>query len=512
MSTKRALISTANKNGVISFAKALHELQFEIIATGKTAGLLRKEGIKIKDIAEYTGHPEMLSGRVKTLHPKVHGGILARRGIDDIELSQYNIPTIDIVVVNLYPFAKTIEQPGSTWDEAIEQIDIGGPTLLRAAAKNHKDVTVIIDPIDYDKVILELRKNNDTAPETRQKLALKVFQHTAQYDDTIAQYFAAPDSDDKKTPLPPRPLHKQQLRYGENPQQEAHLFSDMKSNSLTEARCIQGKALSYNNLVDADAAIACVRGWKNEDAACAIIKHATPCGVAIAQTVEEAYQKALSADPTSAFGGIIAVNNTLDENTAVAMKNQFIEVIIAPSITSAAQSVLSKKTNCRILICSVDKTHNNFSAKSIDGGLLIQSEDKSTIDIQSCQCVTLHPPSQQETNDLSLAWHVARQVKSNAIVFVKNGMTVGIGTGQTSRVFSVKIAALKAQEAGLDLTGAAMASDAFFPFPDGVKTAAQYGITSVIQPGGSKRDDEVINAANKLKMSMLFTGIRHFKH
>ena len=509
---ERALISTANKAGILEFAKQLSCLNVSIIATGNTAATLRQHGIPTTDVSEHTGSPEMLSGRVKTLHPKIHAGILARNGVDDDELQLHNIPRIDLVVVNLYPFEETIRRIDTSFDDSIEQIDIGGPTMLRAAAKNHRNVTVVVDPKDYDCILREISENGNTTEQTRQRLALKVFQHTSHYDGIIAAHFEQHFGDMR--PLqPPHPLqHKQQLRYGENPHQMADLYSLRQINSLAEAKCIQGKPLSYNNLIDADAALSCIRGWHDRNAICAIIKHATPCGVAVDSHLNVAYQKAVGCDSTSAFGGIVAVNQTLDEETALAMSHQFIEVIVAPGISDTAKAILSEKTQCRIIIMPIESNNETTQIKSIDGGVLIQSQDKNTIEITQCQCPTKKQPSESEIDDLRLAWHVVRQVKSNAIVYVKNNQAVGIGTGQTSRIFSAKIAAQKAEDAGLDLQGASMASDAFFPFPDSIELAARFGIKSVIQPGGSKRDQEVIDAANENGLSMIFTGMRHFKH
>jgi phosphoribosylaminoimidazolecarboxamide formyltransferase / IMP cyclohydrolase len=509
---RRALLSVANKVGLVDFAKQLVQLNFKCIATGNTAKLLKENNIPVTDVCDITQFPEMLGGRVKTLHPHIHAGILARRGEDDSTLEEHNIAPIDLVVVNLYPFEKTVAQPGCTLDEAIEQIDIGGPTLLRAAAKNFKHVTAIIDPADYNQIIEELTENGEVSLQTRQQLALSVFRRTAEYEYSILDYFNKVNPEAKiKMPF----FDDAPLRYGENPHQVATLYKDTKprkEGTLARARCLQGKALSYNNFMDADAALRCVRMWPSSQPACAIIKHATPCGVAVADHIEEAYSKALSTDPTSAFGGIVAINQTLNQAMAERLKQQFVEVIIAPDIEDVALDTLSSKKNCRILICDTEQNTTKNLITTIDGGRLYQDNDNSTIERSECKDVGKITATEQQMDDLWFAWNVVRQVKSNAIVFAKDGKTLGIGSGQTSRVFSVRIAALKAEEAGFDLNGAVMASDAFFPFSDGVEAAIKHGITAVIQPGGSKRDAEVITSADQAGVAMVFTGRRHFRH
>jgi phosphoribosylaminoimidazolecarboxamide formyltransferase / IMP cyclohydrolase len=510
--TRHALLSVANKIGLVDFATKLTQLNFKCIATGNTAKLLRDNGIAVTDVSQVTRFPEMLGGRVKTLHPNIHAGILARRGEDDTTLAQHDITPIELVVVNLYPFEETVAKPGCTLDEAIEQIDIGGPTLLRAAAKNFQHVSAVIDPANYHQIIEELTQNGEVSLQTRKQLAHTVFKRTAEYEYSILDYFHKMDPEATiKMPF----IDETPLRYGENPHQIATLLTDsrqVKNDTLARAQCLQGKALSYNNFMDADAALRCVRMWPTSQPACAIIKHATPCGVAVAEHIEEAYSKALSTDPTSAFGGIVAINQTLNVATAERLKQQFVEVIIAPDIEDDALHLLSSKKNCRILICDTEKNTTKQLCTTIDGGKLYQDNDTNTIERSECKDVGNTTATDQQMNDLWFAWNVVRQVKSNAIVFAKDGKTLGIGSGQTSRVFSVKIAVLKAEEAGFNLQGAVMASDAFFPFADGVEEAIKHGITAVIQPGGSKRDNEVIECADKAGIAMVFTGRRHFRH
>ena len=526
MTISRALISVSDKSDLIDFAKSLQQLNIEILATGGSAKQLKDHGITITDVSSYTGFPEIMDGRVKTLHPKIHGGILARRGIDDETLETHDISPIDLVVVNLYPFQDVITKPATTLATAIEHIDIGGPTMLRSAAKNHEYVTVIVDPKDYQTVIDELKESGDTQLHTRRYLAQKTFAHTAHYDTVIANYLAQQQPNHEinsaHEPLPEtfQPHYKKtlSLRYGENPHQVAAFYQDSNhielNGTLGHAKTLQGKPLSYNNMIDTDAALACVQGLDPQQPGCVIVKHATPCGVAQAKTLHEAYQKALSTDATSAFGGIIACNHTLDAPTAQAIiDQQFAEVIIAPAVTNEAINILSIKKNLRVLCCGYLPTHyDQLNLVSISGGLLIQSRDQLTLDSNTCQIVTKRQPSTAELNELYFAWRVVQFVKSNAIVYANNQMTLGIGTGQTSRVFSAEIAALKAQHAGLSLTGAVMASDAFFPFADSIEIAANKGITAIIQPGGSKRDPEVIATADKLGLAMILTGVRHFLH
>lgn len=509
---KRVLISTADKTGLPQFIQQIATHNIEFIATGNTAKLLRDHNIPITEVSSLTGLPELMGGRVKTLHPALYAGILARRGTDEACLAKHGFAPIDMVIVNLYPFANTIAQANCSLEDAIEQIDIGGPTLLRAAAKNNHYVTVVCDPKDYKSIADEIKKSGNTSIKNRQILAAKVFAHTAKYDHIISNYLQQQikaNSDTKSLSLE----QIASLRYGENPQQNAKLYIETpQPNSLAQAQCIQGKALSYNNYVDADAAISCVRNVDKGKAACAIIKHATPCGVAYADTLHHAYSKALRCDSESAFGGIIAVNQALDLTTAELISQQFAEVIIAPCIDDDAKALLANKKNLRIILCDVHSQHNFQQIKTIDGGILIQDEDSSNFNPDNFTHATSAAPTAQQRQDLYFAWHIVAQVKSNAIVFAKDGMTMGIGSGQTSRIFSAKIAALKAAQAGLDLTGAVMASDAFFPFADSVEFAASLGISAIIQPGGSKRDAEVIAKANQENMCMLLTHTRHFKH
>lgn len=510
---QRALISTSNKTGLVELAKSLSALGIEIIATGNTAKLLQENNLAVTDVASFTGFPEILDGRLKTLHPKIHGGILARPGIDDAVCAEHDIFPIHLLIANLYPFRETIAKPNCTESQAIEQIDIGGPTLLRAAAKNHVFVTVVVDPKDYSKIISEIKENGNTSLEFRRELATKVFSHTAAYDSAIATYLQG------KIELPDPYLatfeKKMDLRYGENPHQKAAFYAQMPAvpGSISAAESLQGKTLSYNNLMDSDAALQCVREFSNNIAACVIVKHATPCGVALGSTLLEAYEKALACDPTSAFGGIVAFNQILDEKTAQFMvEKQFVEVLLAPELTEGAKKILSQKNNCRVLVCGGAGINSDQMLRSISGGLLIQENDEQPEDENTFAVATEKKPTESERQDLLFAWKVVKHVKSNAIVLAKNQQTLGIGSGQTSRVFSTKIAILKAVEAGLSLENSVMASDAFFPFPDSLEIAAKAGIRAIIQPGGSKRDDEVITTANRLGLSVLLTGVRHFRH
>lgn len=525
MTISRALISVSDKSNLIPLAQALQQLNIEILATGGTARQLQENGITITDVSAHTGFPEIMDGRVKTLHPKIHGGILARRGLDDETLEAHDISPIDLVVVNLYPFQQTIAKPGTDLATAIENIDIGGPTMLRSAAKNHEYVTVVVDPQDYQLIIDELSQSGDTQLYTRRYLAQKTFAHTAHYDTVIASYLAKqcsrednPARQDFPEALTLSYQKSLSLRYGENPHQAAafyrHDSNSTTNGTLGQAQSLQGKPLSYNNMIDTDAALACVQGLDAKTPGCVIVKHATPCGVAQADTLNEAYQKAFATDSTSAFGGIIAFNQPLDAATAeTIIDQQFAEVIIAPQIDKQAAAVLSTKKNLRVLSCGyLPSDYDQLNLKSISGGLLVQSRDQLTFDKNACQVVTKRQPTATELEELFFAWRVVQFVKSNAIVYANNHMTLGIGTGQTSRVFSAQIAAIKAQQANLDLHGAVMASDAFFPFADGVEVAAKAGITAVIQPGGSKRDDEVIAAADKLGLAMVMTNVRHFLH
>lgn len=541
---RRALISVSDKTGIVEFAKQLHQLNIEILSTGGTFKTIASAGIPAIEVSQHTNFPEMLDGRVKTLHPKIHGGILARRGQDDETLEANAIEFIDLVVVNLYPFRETIAKPNCTLSQAIEQIDIGGPTMIRAAAKNHKDVLVVVDPDDYTEVTTQL-SNGDcfTQPNFRFKLALKAFQHTASYDSAISDYlfsqYQEASDNGKSTAISesiqtnnnkeqyPETLNLnfekiQTLRYGENPHQTAAFYREQpcsqQTGILSLATSIQGKPLSYNNIADTDAALECVKSFS--EAACVIVKHANPCGVAIGSTLTEAYERAYQTDPTSAFGGIIAFNRPLDAKTAKQiLANQFVEVIIAPSIPAETRQALAEKPNIRALECGNLPTPNDlfnateqFDLKRVSGGILVQSYDAVDFNPNELQVVTKRQPSEAEMADLKFCWKVAKFVKSNAIVYAKGLQTVGIGAGQMSRVYSAKIAAIKAQDEGLQVPGSAMASDAFFPFRDGIDAAAEAGITAVIQPGGSKRDAEVIMAADEANIAMVFTGIRHFKH
>jgi phosphoribosylaminoimidazolecarboxamide formyltransferase/IMP cyclohydrolase len=520
---RRALISVSDKTGVADFARQLADAHgVEILSTGGTAKALREAGISVIDVAEHTGAPEIMDGRVKTLHPRIHGGILGRRGQDDAVMAEHAIAPIDLVVVNLYPFEQTVAQTGSTRDQAIETIDIGGPAMLRAAAKNHAFVTLVVDGGDYAAVLDDLTQHGGTQQATRRRLAAKGFAHTAAYDTAIAAYLCddeTPDATNRELPARYAPVFtkKTNLRYGENPHQRAALYTGGPSvaANLVAARVCQGKALSYNNLADADAALACVKAF-DQAPACVIVKHANPCGVAVGPDLSTAYQRAFATDPTSSFGGILAFNGELESDTAEAiLANQFAEVILAPAITDAALAVFAAKKNLRVLVTgswSNDAADNGYQIKPIAGGLLVQENDRLLVDRSELKVVSDAEPTGSQLQDLLFAWRVAKYVKSNAIVYARDGQTVGIGAGQMSRVDSARIARLKAAEAGLDVTGSVMASDAFFPFRDGIDTAAEAGVAAVIQPGGSIRDKEVIAAANEAGIAMLFTGVRHFRH
>jgi phosphoribosylaminoimidazolecarboxamide formyltransferase/IMP cyclohydrolase len=513
----RALISVSDKSGIVEFCQELSQLGIEILSTGGTAKTLAEHNISVTDVSDYTGFPEMMDGRVKTLHPKVHGGILGRRGIDDAIMLKNGIKPIDMVVVNLYPFEETIAKGDCDLETAIENIDIGGPTMIRAAAKNHVDVAIIVYPSDYASTLSELKNaNNCLSAETRFKLALKSFEHTARYDTAIATYLGSINNNQFPDTLNLQFYLNQTMRYGENPHQNAAFYREKSpaSGTIAAARQIQGKELSYNNIADADAALECVKAF-NDKPTCVIVKHANPCGVAEADDILAAYDKAYSTDPTSAFGGIIAFNRELDKKTASEIiKRQFVEVIIAPSISPDAQTVLVEKQNIRALECgmwnAIDQP--SFDFKRIAGGLLVQDKDVGQITRSDIKVVSQRAPTEQELVDLLFAWKVAKFVKSNAIVYCKNGQTIGVGAGQMSRVYSAKIAGIKASDEGLIVPGSAMASDAFFPFRDGIDAAAEAGITAIIQPGGSMRDNEVIAAANEHNIAMVFTGMRHFRH
>lgn len=526
----RALISVSDKTGIVEFAKALASMDIEILSTGGTASLLRQEGLTVKDVSEHTGHPEIMDGRVKTLHPKIHGGILGRRDVDANVMQKHEIVPIDLVVVNLYPFASTVAKEDCTFDDAIENIDIGGPAMVRASAKNFNDVTIVVDPADYVSVLESLSADESGVPyNLRFSLAVKAFEHTARYDGMVASYFGSmieqsthecEDSCDAEHSQFPRTLNvqmlkKQDLRYGENSHQTAAFYveHDIQEASVATAEQIQGKELSFNNIADTDAALECVKEFS--EPACVIVKHANPCGVAICVNIQSAYQKAFKTDPTSAFGGIIAFNRELDEATASAIiAQQFVEVIIAPSVSDAAATVLSTKANVRVLACGdwQGQLTEEYDFKRVNGGMLVQDRDFGMVEQDDLQVVTEKAPTPEQLTDLLFTWKVAKYVKSNAIVYCKDGATVGVGAGQMSRVYSARIAGIKAHDEGLEVGGCVMASDAFFPFRDGIDAAAKAGIAAVIQPGGSMRDQEVIDAANEHGIAMVFTGMRHFKH
>lgn len=515
----RALISVSDKTGIIDFCRDLNALGIEILSTGGTFKTLTDNAISAIEVSDYTGFPEMMDGRVKTLHPKIHGGILGRRGIDDAVMADNAIAQIDMVVVNLYPFEATIAKPDCDFETAIENIDIGGPTMIRAAAKNHHDVAIVVNPSDYNAILDEL-KSQQTAltAKTRFTLALKSFEHTARYDTAIATYLGNLDGQPFPQTLNLQFYQQQSLRYGENPHQNAAFYVEKNPaiGTIASAVQLQGKALSYNNIADADAALECVRAF-SEKPTCVIVKHANPCGVAQADTNFAAYNLAYATDPTSAFGGIIAFNQELDEQTAAEIvKRQFVEVIIAPRVSASAQAILATKQNVRVLAVgdwsSQTQPTSSFDLKRVAGGLLVQDKDVGVVLRPDMKIVSQRAPSEQEWTDLLFAWKIAKFVKSNAIVYCKNGQLIGVGAGQMSRVYSAKIAGIKANDAGLIVQGSVMASDAFFPFRDGIDSAAEVGITAVIHPGGSMRDQEVIDAANEANIAMLFTGMRHFRH
>ncbi|WP_374402650.1 bifunctional phosphoribosylaminoimidazolecarboxamide formyltransferase/IMP cyclohydrolase [Niveibacterium sp.] len=529
MNVTQALLSVSDKRGIVEFARELHALGVSLLSTGGTSKALRDAGLPVTDVGDYTGFPEMLDGRVKTLHPKVHGGILARRDLPEHldTLAAHQIPRIDLVVVNLYPFQATVAREGCTLEDAIENIDIGGPTMVRAAAKNHGTeaggVGIVTDPEDYAAIVAELKTNaGSLSYKTRFELARKAYTHTARYDSAIANWLTAVDAD-KLVPAeaPVRAEYPsriqfafdkvQEMRYGENPHQSAAFYRDPNGavGGIAGYTQLQGKELSYNNIADSDAAWECVKAF--ETTACVIIKHANPCGVALGVSAEEAYRKAFQTDPTSAFGGIIAFNVEVDEATAKAVAGQFMEVLIAPSYTAGALAVLAAKQNVRVLTCALGPV-SQLDFKRVGGGLLVQTYDDARIAAADLKVVTKRAPTDKELADLLFAWRVAKYVKSNAIVYCRDGMTVGVGAGQMSRVDSARIAKIKAENAGLAIPGCAVASDAFFPFRDGLDVLAQAGATAVIQPGGSVRDAEVIAAADEQNIAMVLTGIRHFRH
>lgn len=522
---RRALISVSDKSGILEFAQALVERNVEILSTGGTAKLLADNQIPVIEVSDYTGFPEMMDGRVKTLHPKVHGGILGRRDLDTDVMEKHHIAPIDMVVVNLYPFAQTVAKADCTLADAVENIDIGGPTMVRSAAKNHKDVAIVVDNNDYVNIINMMDSNqNSLTYELRFNLAIKAFEHTAHYDGMIANYFGqlVPPyygETDKPAGKFPRTINlqfikKQDMRYGENSHQNAAFYieENQQEASVSTATQLQGKELSYNNIADTDAALECVKGFA--EPACVIVKHANPCGVAVSDSIHAAYLRAFQTDPTSAFGGIIAFNRPLDIKTAQAIiERQFVEVIIAPAVDSDALAIIAEKKNIRVLACG--QWQSQLAAldfKRVNGGVLVQDRDLGMITAAGLKIVSKRKPTAKELQDAIFCWKVAKFVKSNAIVYAKNNMTIGIGAGQMSRVYSAKIAGIKAQDENLQIAGSVMASDAFFPFRDGIDAAAAVGITCVIQPGGSIRDDEVIQAANEHNIAMIFTDMRHFRH
>ena len=514
----RALISVSDKSGVVDLARALGALGVSLLSTGGTAKLLEKEGVRATEVSAYTGFPEMLDGRVKTLHPKVHGGLLARRDVAAhmAAIRDAGIEPIDLVVVNLYPFRATVADPDCRLEDAIENIDIGGPTMLRAAAKNYGGVAVVVDPQDYARVLEDIRATGGVAEALRLELAKKVFAHTAAYDGAIANYLFSLDASGKRREYPGvlnLQLRKlQELRYGENPHQSAAFYRDERpaEGGIASYRQLQGKELSYNNIADADAAWECVKSFG--EPACVIVKHANPCGVALGANLLAAYQKAFKTDPVSAYGGILAFNRALDRATAEAVGKQFAEVIIAPRVEPEAREFLSGRQNLRVLEVPLARGGQAHDYKRVGGGLLVQGSDAHEIERAALKVVTRKAPSEAQFADLLFAWRVAKFVKSNAIVFCAGGMTLGVGAGQMSRVDSARIASIKAQNAGLALTGSVVASDAFFPFRDGLDVVVDAGAIAVIQPGGSVRDDEVIAAADERGVAMVFTGVRHFRH
>ena len=515
---RRALLSVSDKTGLVELARALAAHNVELLSTGGTARLLAGNGLTVREVSSVTGFPEIMDGRVKTLHPTIHGGLLGRRGIDDAVMRQHQIEPIDLLIVNLYPFAETIARPECSYADAVENIDIGGPAMLRAAAKNHEYVAVAVDPADYSALISELTSQGGTTLATRSRLAAKAFAHTARYDTLVASYLRsshALQTDRFPSTLPLVYDKVQDLRYGENPHQLAAFYRDPapRGASVATARRLQGKDLSFNNIADADTAVECVRQF--EEPACVIVKHANPCGAAVAASPLEAYDRAYRTDPTSAFGGIIAFNRELDPVTAGAIVDrQFVEVLAAPSVSDEAAQVLAGRPNVRVL--ALGDLHNTpageIEYRSVTNGLLAQTRDVGRIVAADLKVVTRRKPSPSEMADLLFAWRICKSVKSNAIVFVRERTTVGVGAGQMSRVYSTRIAAMKAEDENLIVQGSAMASDAFFPFRDGIDVAAEYGIKTVIQPGGSVRDAEVIVAADEHGMAMVFTGMRHFRH
>lgn len=515
---KRALISVSDKSGIVEFAKKLQGFGVEILSTGGTFKLLKQEGVDVIEVSDHTGFPEMMDGRVKTLHPKIHGGILARRGQDDAVMAEHGIAAIDMVVVNLYPFENTVANPDCSLEDAIENIDIGGPTMVRAAAKNNAFVNIVVNASDYETIIAEMDTNNGaTSKATRFDLAIKAYEHTAKYDGAIANYFGkmvGSGNDDFARTFNIQLTKQQDMRYGENPHQKSAFYveSTPVEGSISSAKQLQGKELSYNNIADTDAALETVKLF--DAPTCVIVKHANPCGVASDANLLNAYQKAFDTDPESAFGGIIAFNRELDGATAQAIVDkQFVEVIIAPSVANGVSEIVATKKNVRLLVCGdISASNPSLDFKRVNGGLLVQDRDLGLITADQLTVVTKRKPTEAEISDLLFTWKVAKMVKSNAIVYAKGQRTIGVGAGQMSRVNSARIAAIKAEHAGLEVTGSCMASDAFFPFRDGLDNAASNGVSCVIQPGGSIRDEEVIAAADEHNIAMVFTGMRHFRH
>ena len=526
MAQLTALISVSDKTGIVEFAQALHALNVRLLSTGGTAKLLADAGLPVTEVAQHTGFPEMLDGRVKTLHPKIHGGLLARRDLPEhvAAIQQHGIDTIDILAVNLYPFESTVAKPGCTLEDAIENIDIGGPAMVRSAAKNWKDVTVLTDASQYAQVLEELKAHGKTSDKTRFAASVAAFNRIAQYDAAISNYLSARLEDGSLAEYPAQMnssfVKVQDLRYGENSHQTAALYRDLHPapGSLVTGKQLQGKELSYNNIADADAAWECVKSF--DTPACVIVKHANPCGVAVAASAADAYAKAFKTDPTSAFGGIIAFNREVDRAAAELVSKQFVEVLMAPSFSAEAREIFKGKVNVRLLEIALppggarpwDQGRNAQDVKRVGSGLLVQTADNHFLSKADLKVVTTLQPTAQQLDDLMFAWTVAQYVKSNAIVFCGNGMTLGVGAGQMSRIDSARIASIKAENAGLALAGSAVASDAFFPFRDGLDVLADAGASCVIQPGGSMRDDEVIAAANERGIAMVFTGVRHFRH
>jgi phosphoribosylaminoimidazolecarboxamide formyltransferase/IMP cyclohydrolase len=518
---RRALISVSDKTGAVDFALGLAARGVEILSTGGTAAALRQAGVPVLDVSVYTGFPEMMDGRLKTLHPKIHGGLLGRRGTDDAVMLAQGIPPIDLLAVNLYPFEQTVARPDSDLAMAIEHIDVGGPAMLRAAAKNYAAVAVVVDPDDYPEVLDALAAAGGAVPvDLRLRLAVKAFEHTARYDGAIANYLGGVLGEEDRRDFPHclslQFRQVQRLRYGENPHQRAAFYVEHapEVGSVATARQLQGKELSFNNIADTDAALECVKQFEPMPA-CVIVKHANPCGVAVGHSLLEAYDLAYRTDPTSAFGGIIAFSQALDAATARAIvERQFVEVVAAPVVSDEALAVFAGKKNVRVLACGdwPVRPLPGLDYRRVTGGLLAQDRDQQTVRPEDLRVVTRRVPTQTERADLLFAWKVAKYVKSNAIVYARDGATVGVGAGQMSRVYSARIAGIKAADEGLQVRGSVMASDAFFPFRDGVDAAASAGVTAVIQPGGSMRDEEVIAAADEHGMAMVFTGVRHFRH